>query len=106
MQENFSNPSDPMMKGRTCGSRRTSEHRYHTSEGVEQEQAKMAESAANLLQDNDDEFPGILGMRLDTELDEDIVLPETLSLEMAFPASFPAFFPLSSPSSPPSVSAA
>ena len=51
----------------------------------------MAELAANLLQDNDnDEFPGILGMRLDTELDEDVVLPETISSEMAFASLFPS----------------
>ena len=36
----------------------------------EEEQAKMAESAANLLrEDEDDEFPGILGMMLDFEFD-------------------------------------
>ena len=57
----------------------------------EQEQAKMAELATKLLQANDnDEFPGILGMRLDTEFDEDVVLPETMSSEMAFLSSFPS----------------
>ena len=52
----------------------------------------MAESAANVLQDNNDdnEFTGLLGMRLDIEFDEDVVLPETVSLEMAFLSSFPS----------------
>ena len=51
----------------------------------------MAESAANLLQDNNDdggESPGILGMRLDTEFDKNVILPETVSLGNAFPPPF------------------
>ena len=49
----------------------------------------MAESAANLLQDNtDDESPGILRMRLDTEFDKNVILPETISLGNAFPSPF------------------
>src|SRR5258705_373163 len=70
------------------------------------------ESAANLLREDDDEFQEILGMMLNSEFDQDVVLPDTISLEMVFPTSIsaslpasPAPFPLAPPASPASFAA-
>ena len=46
----------------------------------EPDKAKMADSAANLLTEEDnDEFEGILGMMLNSEFDEDVVFPDSPS---------------------------
>ena len=59
----------------------------------QQQQAKMAESAAHFMREEDDEFQGILGMRLDSEMgsDKDVMSsPITSWLPAAFPAALPA----------------
>ena len=62
----------------------------------EQQQAKIAESAANLLRgEEDDEFQGILGIRLDSEIDEEVMSLLATSLPMiptALPTAFPKAF--------------
>ena len=64
----------------------------------EHQQAKIAESAANLLKEEDDEFQGILGMRLDSEVDSvDDIRPPTIALPATLPATFPVASPVAFP---------
>ena len=64
----------------------SSEHPYHTNKDIRN---KNKLTWPNLLQDNtDDDSPGILGIRLDTKFDKNVIMPETVPLGNAFPSPF------------------